>query len=177
MGLIEVEDGLRWYAIQTKPRKETVVEKRLSNLNLEVFLPWLRARRKIGTRYQWILVPLFPGYLFCRLDLIFSATVARYAPGVKDFVRFGNSIAEVEVEVIQALQHRCANGVAEIQARICGVGEPVMIREGPLSGLEAIFEREMQGGQRVAVLLKILGRRTRVVLPSEMVGLTGLGNS
>ncbi len=44
-----------------------------------------------------------------------------------------------------------------------------MIREGALSGLEAVFEQEMGGGQRVAVLLEILGRRTRVVLSSEMI--------
>ena len=44
-----------------------------------------------------------------------------------------------------------------------------MIREGPFSGLEAIFEQEMKGSERVAVLLEILGRRTRLVLSSEMI--------
>ncbi|MGH7775237.1 MAG: transcription termination/antitermination protein NusG [Candidatus Binatia bacterium] len=166
---LEVEGGLRWYTIRTKPRKETVVEKRLGDLNLEVFLPWIRSRRRIGSRYQWVLVPLFPGYLFCRLDLVLSGKAARYAPGVKDFVKFGNRITEVEVEVIETLQDRCPNGVARFQPRTYRVGEPVMIREGPLSGLEAIFEHEMKDSQRVAVLLELLGRRTRLILPSEMI--------
>jgi transcription antitermination factor NusG len=98
-----------------------------------------------------------------------SGKAARYAPGVKDFVNFGSCVPEVETEVIQALRDRCTNGIAEIQKRICEIGERVMIREGALSGLEAIFEQEMGGGQRVAVLLEILGRRTRVVLSSEMI--------
>ena len=96
-GSLEIDGGLRWYAIRTKPRKEAAVGKRFGDLNMEVFLPWLRCRRRIGSRFQWILVPLFPGYLFCCLDLFLSGKTARYAPGVKDFVKFGNRIAEIGV--------------------------------------------------------------------------------
>ncbi|MFQ5684344.1 MAG: transcription termination/antitermination protein NusG [Candidatus Binatia bacterium] len=167
-GSLEIEAELRWYAIQTKPRKETVVEKRLGVLNLEVFLPWLRSRCRIGTRYQWVLVPLFPGYLFSRLDLVRSGKDVRYAPGVKDFVKFGNHIGEVGVEVIQALQDRCPDGVARVQPSY-RPGERIIIREGPLSGLEAIFEEEIRGSRRVAILLDLLSRTTRVVLSSEMI--------
>ncbi len=166
---LEVEGGLRWYAIQTKPRKETVVEKRLINLSLEVFLPWLRCRRRVGSRHHWVLAPLFPGYLFCRLDLVRSGKAARYAPGVKDFVRFGNRIAEVGEDVIKALLARCPEGVAEIRLQSYRAGEPVRIREGLFAGLEAVFEREMTGSERVAILLELLGRQTRLVLSREMI--------
>ncbi|MCZ6622882.1 MAG: hypothetical protein O7B35_01390 [Deltaproteobacteria bacterium] len=169
-GSLEMDGGLRWYAIRTKPRKEAAVEKRFGDLNMEVFLPWLRCRRRIGSRFQWVLVPLFSGYLFCCLDLLLSGKTARYAPGVKDFVKFGNRIAEVGVEVIQTLRDRCPNGIAQIQPRVYRVGEPIRIKEGPLSGLDAIFEQEMKGNERVAVLLDLLGRPTRVVLSSEMIG-------
>ncbi len=166
---LKIESGIRWYAVRTKPRKEAVVAKRLRDLNLEAFLPWLQVRRRIGTRYRRVLGPLFPGYLFCRLDLFVSGKAVRYAPGVQDFVKFGNTIAAVEANVIQALQERCPGGVAEVTPKIFRNGEAVIIREGPLSGLEAIFEREMRGSERVAVLLEILGRRTRLVLPLEML--------
>lgn len=169
---LEIEDGLRWYTIRTKPRKEASVEKRFRDLKLEVFLPWIRARRRIGTRHQWILEPLFPGYLFCRLDLVLTGKLARYAPGVRDFVRFGSRIPEVSEETIQGLLARCPNGVAQIGPRPFHPGEPLMIKEGPLSGLDVIFEKEMGGVERVAVLLEFLGRQTRLILPSEMVGRT-----
>lgn len=167
---VELENGLRWYTIQTKPRREKEVEKRLTGLKLEVFLPWLRCRRRVGTRHQWILVPLFPGYLFCRLDLVLSGKAARYAPGVRDFVKFGSRIAEVGLEIIQTLREKCPDGIAQIQPRTYKAGEVVKIKEGPFSGLEAIFEREMKGSERVAVLLEILGRRTRLVLPRDIIG-------
>ncbi|MBI4522530.1 MAG: hypothetical protein HY695_01820 [Deltaproteobacteria bacterium] len=166
---LEIQGGLRWYAIQTKPAKEAVVEKRLRDLALEVFLPWVRLRRRVGTRYQWVLAPLFPGYLFCRLDILAAGKSVRYAPGVKDFVKFGNAIADLGVDVIQTLKERCPGGIARIQSRNFKPGEPVLIREGPLSGLEAVFEQELKESERVAVLLEFLGRRTRLVLGSEMI--------
>ena len=166
---LEIERGLRGYALQTKPRKERTVEKRLSDLCLEVFLPWVRLRRRVGSRFQRVLAPLFPGYLFCRLDLFITGKAARYAPGVRDFVKCGSNIAEVGDDVIIGLVERCPGGVAEIKPRPYRSGEPVLIKEGPLSGLEAVFEREMKGSERVAVLLELLGRQTRLILSSEMI--------
>lgn len=166
---LELEGGLRWYAVQTKPRNEALVERRLKELSVEVFLPWLRSRRRIGSRYQWVLVPLFPNYLFCLLDIVLSGKSVRYASGVRDFVKFGNRIAEVELSVIQALKERCPDGVAQIWPHSYKTGDPVRIQEGPFSGLEAVFEEELKGSERVAVLLEILGRQTRLVLSNEMI--------
>lgn len=116
-----------------------------------------------------MLTPLFPGYLFCRLDMFVSGKAARYAPGVVDFVKFGSRIAEVGVEVIQGLLEKCPNGVAQIRLQPYKAGERVIVREGPFSGLEAVFEREMKGSDRIAILLELLGRQTRLILTSEMI--------
>jgi transcriptional antiterminator RfaH len=164
-----IQPGLRWYAIQTKGNKEKEVAKRLSDLKLEVFLPWLRDRRRVGSKFQWVLVPLFPGYLFCRMDIILSGKTARYSPGVKDFLKFGNEITEIPQDIIVALQERCPQGIAAIDPVSMTAGDPVRINEGPFAGLDAIFEKKMKGSERVAVLLEILGRQTRLVLPSETV--------
>ncbi len=164
-----IEPGLRWYAIQTKGNKEKEVGKRLSDLKLEVFLPWLRTRRRVGSKFQWALIPLFPGYLFCRLDLALSGKAARYSPGVKDFLKFGNEINEVSDSIITALRERCPDGIADIETVPFSPGDTVKINEGPFAGLEAIFEKKMKGSERVAVLLEILGRHTRLVLPGEAV--------
>jgi transcriptional antiterminator RfaH len=166
---LQIEPGLRWYAIQTKPNKEREVEKRLSDLNLEVFLPWMKARRRVGSRFHWVLAPLFPSYLFCRMDIVLSGKSARYSPGVKDFLTFGNRIAEVGGDIIQGLRERCPDGIAQIEAVTAKPGDTVRINEGPFSGLEAVFERTLKGSERVAVLLEILGRQTRLVLPGETI--------
>ena len=167
---LQIEPGLRWYAIRTKVNREKDVEKRLRDLNLQAFLPWMRARRRIGSRFHWVLATLFPGYVFCRLDMTLSGKAARYCPGVKDFLTFGSRIAEVSEAIIDALRERCPGGVAHIDPVDAKPGDRVKINEGPFAGLEAIFEQKLRGSERVAVLLEILGRQTRIVLPSETIG-------
>lgn len=166
---LQIEPGLRWYAIRTKVNREKDVDKRLRGLGLEVFLPWMRTRRRIGSRFHWALTPLFPGYLFCRLDMVLSGKAARYSPGVRDFLTFGSRIAEVSESIIQVLRERCPAGIAEIDSVNAKPGDIVRINEGPFSGLEAVFEQKLRGSDRVAVLLDILGRQTRIVLPHETI--------
>ena len=166
---IQFESGLRWYAIQTKPNKEKEVEKRLEDLGLEVFLPWIRTRRRRGSQFKWSLIPLFPGYVFCCLDMVKSGKAARYSPGVRDFLTFGTQIAEVGNEIIAGLRERCPGGVAQIVPSALRPGDSVKISEGPFAGLEAIFEGSLKGSERVAVLLEILGRQTRIVMPQGTI--------
>jgi transcriptional antiterminator RfaH len=166
---LQIESGLRWYAIRTKVNREKEVEKRLRDLNLEVFLPWMRARRRIGSRFHWVLAPLFPGYIFCRLDMVLSGKAARYSPGVRDFLTFGSRIAEVSEKIMHGLRERCPGGIAQIDPVSANAGDLVRIKEGPFTGLEAIFDRKLKGSERVAVLLEILGRQTRIVLPGESI--------
>ena len=166
---LQIEPGLKWYAIRIKVNRERDVEKRLRDLRLEVFQPWMRARRRIGSKFHWVQVPLFPGYIFCRLDMVLSGKAARYSPGVKDFLSFGSRIAEVGEDIIDALRERCPDGIAQIDSVRAKPGDTVRINEGPFSGLEAIFEQKLKGSERVAVLLDILGRQTRIVLPSETI--------
>ena len=166
---IEIVPGVRWYALRSKPNREKEVHKRLSDLGVKVFLPWLRARRRRRGRRQWVLVPLFPGYLFSCLDLEVSGKTVRYVPGVKDFLKFGSHVAEVSQEIVDELRERCPGGVAEIDPLKINPGEVVRIQEGPFAGVEAIFERALKDSERVAVLLEILGRQTKLELPAEAI--------
>jgi len=101
--------------------------------------------------------------------MIISGKSARYSPGVKDFLTFGARVAEVGEDIIETLRERCPGGIAQIDPVNVKPGDTVRINEGPFSGLEAVFEQLLKGSERVAVLLEILGRQTRLVLPSETI--------
>lgn len=58
--------GLKWFAIQTKPRNEEKALCFLSRKAIPTFLPRLMVRRRHGSRTWQALEPLFPGYLFGR---------------------------------------------------------------------------------------------------------------
>ncbi len=166
---IEIVPGVRWYAMKCKPNREKEVQRRLNDHGIEVFLPWIHVRRRRHGRPQWVLVPLFPGYLFTRLDLQVSGKAARYVPGVKDFLKFGSHVAEVSEPIIEQLRERCPGGVAQIDPLRFRPGQAVRIQEGPFAGVEAIFERTLKDSERVAVLLEILGRQTKLELPAEAI--------
>src|SRR5512146_3283021 len=79
------EAMLAWHVAKTKPRLEPQTAVVLEARGLQTYFPMIAAGRR--PRRQERLEPLFPGYLFVRLD---SSTpdwvVARSAPGISYFL-------------------------------------------------------------------------------------------
>jgi transcription antitermination factor NusG len=50
-------------------------------------------------------------------------------------------------------------------------GQIVRIHKGPFNGFEAIFEQELNGSQRVALLMKTVAFHGRMVVDRNCVGL------
>lgn len=48
-------------------------------------------------------------------------------------------------------------------------GDRVPIISGPFAGYDAIFERHMEGNERVALVLKIRGRKTRLIMSGDLI--------
>ncbi len=57
-----------WYAVQIRPRTEKLVAQVLDHKGFENYLPLYKARRRWSDRLKEMELPLFPGYIFCRLD-------------------------------------------------------------------------------------------------------------
>ena len=57
-----------WYLVRTKTGKERWVRDQLTPQLPEVFLPLLEASTPRWGKLAWTVAPLFPGYLFARLD-------------------------------------------------------------------------------------------------------------
>ena len=57
-----------WFALRVKSRTEKVVSTIARNKGYEEFLPLYQCRRKWSDRFKSVELPLFPGYVFCRLN-------------------------------------------------------------------------------------------------------------
>jgi transcriptional antiterminator RfaH len=158
-----------WYAVCTKPHHERRAELNLLRLGVETFNPQLKERKVIRRVRRVVTVPLFPGYLFAKLDLDNQFRAVSYAKGVRRIVAFGSTPAKVDDELIEAIKVRLINGEVIAPARVLKAGQTVKIQDGPLGGLHAIFEREMTGQQRAVLLLRTLAYQARVVVPLEQV--------
>ena len=88
---------------------------------------------------------------------------------VRRIVVFGSTPGVVEQDVIDAMKSRLEDGYVTAHSSKLSPGDLVRIQDGPLSGLEAVFERQMSGHQRGVLLLRTLAYQVRVVVPIEHV--------
>jgi len=155
-----------WYVVHTKPRQESVAEANLQRQGFETYLPWIKRVARRRNRWGNIVEPLFPRYLFLHIDPG-QQTVApvRSTLGVTTLVAFGNRIIPVPDGAIDILRRSesAQKGLHSAPQHGFAQGDAIVVKFGPFEGLEGTFHMS-SGQERVAVLLDVLGKSTRVVL-------------
>jgi transcriptional antiterminator RfaH len=160
-----------WYAVCCKPRQEAVAEENLLRQGYHVYLP--RIRNTHRRRGQWIdkVEPLFPRYLFIRIDTTVRSTApVRSTRGVSGLVRQGALPAVVPDAVMAAVMQRADadSGLHRNDRPLFSEGEPIRLVQGPLAGLEGVFSEE-DGEKRVIVLLELLGKANKIKVDRDWV--------
>ena len=128
----------QWYAIQVRPRFESIVALRLHQRAVEPYLPLRRmSRQRVNTHP--IELPLFPEYVFCKCD---RARVSSLwdIPGVLARVRGTDGIDVVPEQQITDLRRILAAGLRVQPCPFIQQGRIVMVEDGPLSGVTGILE-------------------------------------
>ena len=165
---MDLPESLPWYVLQTKPRKEALVEQNLAARGIPVLEPRIVGCVRAGRHLQRRVQPMFPGYVLAQVDVAVQAIAIRYVAGVKDFLRSNGAPQSLPRRVVDLLRERLGpKGVFEPPPPRFLPGDRVRIEDGPFEGLEAIFERELSGSERVAVLLSSLQLAARVILPTR----------
>jgi transcriptional antiterminator RfaH len=160
----------RWYLIHSKARQEDVAELNLRLLGVETFCPRLRDLESTESKGHSEGEVLFPGYFFVRVDMKTGYRKVNFAHGVLRVVRFGAAPAVVEEEIIDSIRERIHNGfVLPPSSSSLESGQIVRIQKGPFHGFEAIFEQELNGTQRVALLMKTVAFQGRMILGRDCV--------
>src|SRR5258708_23942729 len=159
--------ALAWYLIRTKSGKEQYVHRELSRRLPETFMPMLETRSR---RQRVSLVPLFPQYLFARLELAAHYFEIRYMPGVVGFISTGGELLAVAQTIVDNIRSRCRDGVVQIPRRPFQHGQHVRIISGPLCDFDAIFEGYLSESKRVAILITTVeGSGVRVVADAASI--------
>lgn len=156
-----------WFAVHTKSRAEAIAREHLERQGFACLLPrlcrMLRTARGIERRIE----PLFPRYLFLRADPDrHSLASVRSTRGAVGLVRFGGEPAAVPAAVIARIRQHLdeGDGFVQLQAPALRPGQAVRVTEGVFSGWQGVF-CAADGGDRVRLLLDVLGARREVVLP------------
>ena len=157
----------QWFVIYSKPQKEEVAQYYLKQKGVEVFFPRLLLPRSSLKRK--LVIPLFPNYLFVRINLGTQYYSVLWAPGVKNFVSFNDTPAPLEDNIAECLLEGAnSEGVIAAQSNLA-VGQEVRIRGGSFEGLIGLLQNVPDAKGRVQVLMRILNREIKVELPLHLV--------
>jgi len=168
--MMNTASAKNWYLIYTKQRQESVALNNLVRQGYEVYFPVVRQTSKRHRQSIAAVLPLFPRYLFIRLDAVTDNWgPIRSTLGVISIVRFGQQAARVPDDLIDLLREsEDGQGMQVLPVKEFSPGSRVRIVEGVLAGYEGVFLAK-SGRDRVAVLLDILGKQTRTVIDAHTI--------
>ncbi len=162
--------NLEWYAVHTWSRHEKSVFEQLRGKQIHAFLPLYRSPKRWKNGQMSGPLPLFPGYLFVRIDIQNQLPVLQTS-GVAKFVAFGQHPVAVPHNEISELETAVTKGITLSPHPYLTIGERVRIIRGPLAGLTGILTRDKQVF-RVVLSVDLISRSISVELDTADVEAT-----
>jgi transcriptional antiterminator RfaH len=168
---------INWHLLLTKPREDERAQQHLENQGYEIFRPLIRQFKIKKGKQVATLEPLFPRYIFIRLDKVLSNwSKLRSTRGVAQLVRFADMPTIVPETIINTLKNQCQEGnildVTLDEPFVFRPGDNVEITEGSFKGLQAIIA-EQKGEDRVILLLNLLGKEQALEIPISQIKTKG----
>ena len=163
---------LSWYVVHTKIRQEALAMTNLNRQGFECYMPMLKMEKMRRHKATLVEEPMFPRYLFIRLDTSGSGpswSPIRSTLGVSQLVRFGGQPAVVDSKLIELLRTREQVALPE---RLFKSGERVVVADGPFAGIEAIF-KTADAESRAMILLEMLSKPVAMRIETASLRKTG----
>jgi transcriptional antiterminator RfaH len=160
-----------WIVAHCQANAEIKAEAHLKRQGFEVYLPKIKTTRRHARRIEMVLRPLFPRYLFIGFD----ENSTHWRPicstvGINHLLTAGERPLVAPSWVIEQLRQReDKNGLfSGAGEKPFSKGDPIKITRGPLAEHAGIFDY-LNDSQRVAVLLEIMGRKVKTLVPLEAI--------
>jgi transcriptional antiterminator NusG len=158
-----------WFAIRTKSNRESAICEALRGKGYEVLCPRYREtsihitnpRRKSSPPP---LKPLFPGYLFCKFDVLERLPIL-VIPGVMNVVSNGRIPIPLDETEIESLKVLVRSSLSLNPHPYLKVGDRVIISHGPLAGASGCIVQTDRN--RLIVSITLLQRSVAVDVASE----------
>lgn len=161
------EARLPWFALQVHTTRESTVEGLLRGRGYDTFLPLYQRRKRWSDRIKVVDAPLFPGYVFCQLDIQNRLPVLT-TPGVTRIVGYRRVPVPVDGTEINAIQAMVDSCFHREPWPFLQVGDRVRIERGPLSGLEGIL-LSIRGMHRLVLSVSLLRRSVALEIDATSV--------
>ncbi len=164
-------NGLLWYVVKTQPKQELRAEINLTAWKINTFYPKISERciNPFTGLMSYVIKPLFSRYIFAQFDLNASYRRVCFTRGVHSLVNFGSGPVTVDEEIIRLIQSRVGeDGLVKLDNEL-NPGDQVMIDSGPLRDMVGVFQHDIKGTDRVAILLTAISYQGRVIIEKDLV--------
>lgn len=147
---------LPWYAIRVRSNREHIVAVHLRDRGFQEYSPSYTVTSQWADRKKVLGKFLFPGYVFCRIDLSHRLPVLS-APGVVGIVGCGKIPVPIPEPEIDRVRLMVNSGLPVTPWPYLATGDLVLIEKGPLAGVEGILQT-VKGKHRIVVSFSLLQR-------------------
>lgn len=155
----------KWYLLYCKYGQVLRAIEHLERQGVNCLAPRYEIQKMVRNRRKKMMEPLFPNYLFVKFDYkVIHFSIIHSTRGVNYFVRFGKDPVVVPDKVIATLV--VPSFIKALSDNVPQKGDEVMITDGILSGIQAIYN-EPDGEARSVLLLNILNREVPKVVDNR----------
>jgi transcriptional antiterminator RfaH len=153
----------QWFACHTRPRCEKKFAELAARERFDHYLALVESVRRYGTQKKVFTKPVFPGYVFVRLepakkDRVYQQDLLVRAIPVENEAQF--------LRQLEAVKAVCASGLEAVLHPLVRKGSRVRVLGGPLHGLEGFVDNPANP-QGVVVSVDVLQQGLLVRLPLQ----------
>jgi transcription antitermination factor NusG len=159
-----------WFAILARGGRERNAKAHLEGAGYQCYVPLRRCTRRWSDRTKEIQLPLFPGYLFCRMDPHNRLPILM-TPGVIHIVGVGKTPIPVDENEMASIQRLERSSLAITPWPYPEMGGVARIEEGPLKGLTGIVVR-IKSGLKLVLSVSLLQRAVAVEIDRRWIAAT-----
>jgi transcriptional antiterminator RfaH len=157
----------RWFVCHTKPRCEKKFDDLAARERFEHYLPLIKSVRRYGTQKKTFTKPLFPGYVFVRIEPARKNHVYQQDLLVRAMPVENEAVFLRQMDHVRTI---CASGFEAVIHPLMRRGTRVRVVGGPLHGLEGEVD-DPANPQGIVVSVDVLQQGLLVRLPLESLQL------
>lgn len=158
-----------WAVVNTHPHKEQLALTHLGRQDFHAYCPHMRRRVRKARRFEDVLRPMFPGYVFVRI----AKERTRWRPilstiGVRTMIQSGDQPALLPGGLIESLKKRERDGAIIAPEAPYEAGQTVRFAGGPFDGVIATI-LAVGAKDRLMVLMDMLQGQVKTTVKASQV--------